>query len=59
MARYEREKKNAEGESTKARQLQNQVQAFTRTEAELRNQLNVYVDKFKQVRLTLAATFQS
>lgn len=52
MARYEREKKSAEGESTKARQLQNQVQAFTRTEAELRNQLNVYVDKFKQVGLT-------
>lgn len=49
MARYEREKKNAEGESIKARQLQSQVQAFTKTETELRNQLNVYVDKFKQV----------
>ncbi|KAH7177386.1 myosin-like coiled-coil protein-domain-containing protein [Fusarium sp. MPI-SDFR-AT-0072] len=48
MARYEREKKNAEGESTKARHLQAQVQAFTKTETELRNQLNVYVDKFKQ-----------
>jgi STE24 endopeptidase len=49
MARYEREKKNAETESNKSRQLQNQVQAFTKTETELRNQLNVYVDKFKQV----------
>ena len=49
MARYEREKKNAEAESGKARQLQSQVQAFTKTETELRNQLNVYVDKFKQV----------
>ena len=49
MARYEREKKNAESESTKARHLQAQVQAFTKTETELRNQLNVYVDKFKQV----------
>jgi DNA repair exonuclease SbcCD ATPase subunit len=49
MARYEREKKNAEAESTKARHLQGQVQAFTKTETELRNQLNVYVDKFKQV----------
>lgn len=49
MARYEREKKNAEAESTKARHLQAQVQAFTKTETELRNQLNVYVDKFKQV----------
>ncbi|KAM0374855.1 hypothetical protein ACHAO7_002807 [Fusarium culmorum] len=48
MARYEREKKNAEAESTKARHLQGQVQAFTKTETELRNQLNVYVDKFKQ-----------
>ncbi|KAF4463106.1 muscle-derived [Fusarium albosuccineum] len=53
MARYEREKKNAEAESTKARQLQAQVQAFTKTETELRNQLNVYVDKFKQVEDTL------
>lgn len=53
MARYEREKKNAENESTKARHLQAQVQAFTKTETELRNQLNVYVDKFKQVEDTL------
>ncbi|KAG8669473.1 hypothetical protein FPOAC1_008868 [Fusarium poae] len=53
MARYEREKKNAEAESTKARHLQGQVQAFTKTETELRNQLNVYVDKFKQVEDTL------
>ncbi|KAI9149533.1 CAAX prenyl protease [Paramyrothecium foliicola] len=53
MARYEREKKNAEAESTKSRHLQAQVQAFTKTETELRNQLNVYVDKFKQVEDTL------
>lgn len=49
MARYEREKKLAEAESTRARNLQAQVQTFTKTETELRNQLNVYVDKFKQV----------
>lgn len=49
QSRYEREKKNAEAESSKARHLQAQVQAFTKTETELRNQLNVYVDKFKQV----------
>ena len=49
MARYEREKKSAETETTKSRHLQAQVQAFTKTETELRNQLNVYVDKFKQV----------
>ncbi|KAI5461626.1 myosin-like coiled-coil protein-domain-containing protein [Mariannaea sp. PMI_226] len=53
MARFEREKKTAETESIKARHLQSQVQAFTKTETELRNQLNVYVDKFKQVEDTL------
>lgn len=53
QSRYEREKKSAEAESSKARHLQAQVQAFTKTETELRNQLNVYVDKFKQVRDTL------
>ena len=49
MARYEREKKNAESEATKARHLNAQVSAFSKTESELRGQLNVYVDKFKQV----------
>ncbi|KAI8240625.1 Alpha-taxilin [Colletotrichum sp. SAR 10_99] len=53
MARYEREKKLAEAEATRARNLQAQVQTFTKTETELRNQLNVYVDKFKQVEDTL------
>ncbi|PHH91100.1 hypothetical protein CDD83_1672 [Cordyceps sp. RAO-2017] len=53
LSRYEREKKNAEAEASKARHLQAQVQAFTKTETELRNQLNVYVDKFKQVEDTL------
>lgn len=49
LARFERERKSADSESTKSRHLQAQVQAFTKTETELRNQLNVYVDKFKQV----------
>ncbi|KAL7945424.1 myosin-like coiled-coil domain-containing protein [Trichoderma barbatum] len=53
LSRHDREKKNAESESTKARHLQAQVHAFTKTETELRNQLNVYVDKFKQVEDTL------
>ncbi|KAL7915002.1 myosin-like coiled-coil domain-containing protein [Trichoderma velutinum] len=53
LSRHDREKKNAEAESTKARHLQAQVHAFTKTETELRNQLNVYVDKFKQVEDTL------
>lgn len=49
LARYERERKNSEVEATRSRQLNSQVQTFSRTEAELRQQLNVYVDKFKQV----------
>ncbi|KAL7795336.1 myosin-like coiled-coil domain-containing protein [Trichoderma ceciliae] len=53
LSRHDREKKNAEAESTKARHLQAQVHTFTKTETELRNQLNVYVDKFKQVEDTL------
>lgn len=50
LARYEREKKNYEAELARSRQLNAQVQNFSKTEAELRHQLNVYVDKFKQVR---------
>lgn len=48
MSRFEREKKAADAESVKCRQLQAQVSNFTKTESELRAQLNVYVDKFKQ-----------
>lgn len=49
LAKYEREKKNYEAELARSRQLNAQVQAFSKTEADLRHQLNVYVDKFKQV----------
>ncbi|KAJ2982445.1 hypothetical protein NUW58_g6434 [Xylaria curta] len=49
MARYEQQKKAVEAEGNRARQLNNQVLTFTKTETELRNQLNVYVEKFKQV----------
>ncbi|KAI1505657.1 myosin-like coiled-coil protein-domain-containing protein [Biscogniauxia marginata] len=49
MARYEQQKKAAEAEASRARQLNSQVLTFTKTETELRNQLNVYVEKFKQV----------
>lgn len=49
MARYEREKKLAETEISRSRDLNNQVQTFSKTETELRGQLNIYVDKFKQV----------
>lgn len=53
LARYEKEKKAAEAENARSRQLNAQVQTFSKTETELRQQLNVYVDKFKQVMLTL------
>ncbi|KAK4177476.1 myosin-like coiled-coil protein-domain-containing protein [Triangularia setosa] len=49
LARFEREKKNYEAELTRSRQLNAQVQTFSQTESELRHQLNVYVEKFKQV----------
>ncbi|KHN95622.1 Taxilin [Metarhizium album ARSEF 1941] len=51
QSRYEREKKNGEAEASKARHLQAQVQAFTKTETELRKQLNIYVEKFKQKKV--------
>lgn len=50
LARYEKEKKAAEAENARSRQLNAQVQTFSKTETELRQQLNVYVDKFKQVK---------
>ncbi|KAI9742231.1 MAG: hypothetical protein M1818_004131 [Claussenomyces sp. TS43310] len=53
MARYERERKVAEQELSRSRALNAQVLTFSKTEAELRSQLNVYVDKFKQVEDTL------
>lgn len=49
MARYEREKAALDAETAQVRQLNNQIQAFTKTESDLRGQLNVYVEKFKQV----------
>lgn len=49
--RYDEQRRKAEEQATKCRQLSNQVSTFSFTEAELRNQLNIYVDKFKQVRL--------
>lgn len=56
LARYEKEKETVEQEASKSRQLNTQVATFSKTEAELRQQLNVYVDKFKQVGMSLAFT---
>ncbi|KAH6655138.1 myosin-like coiled-coil protein-domain-containing protein [Truncatella angustata] len=48
MARYDQQKKAAENEARKSSQLNSQVNTFHKTEMELRNQLNVYVEKFRQ-----------
>ncbi|KAL2021467.1 hypothetical protein VTK56DRAFT_7100 [Thermocarpiscus australiensis] len=53
LARYEREKKNYEAEVARTRQLTAQLQSEKRNEADLKHQLNVYVEKFKQVEETL------
>lgn len=49
-ARYEALRKAQESELSKSHQLTRQVSTFSQTENELRGQLNVYVEKFKQVR---------
>jgi hypothetical protein len=54
MARFDREKKTADAEVTRSRALNAQVLTFSKTETELRNQLNIYVEKFKQVRIVFA-----
>ena len=52
MARFERERKAAESETQKSKTLGAQVNTFSKTETELRNQLNIYVEKFKQVSVS-------
>jgi hypothetical protein len=49
IAKYDRERKAAEAEASRSRALNAQVLTFSKTETELRNQLNMYVEKFKQV----------
>lgn len=48
VTRYEHQRKLAENESTRSRTLSAQVSTFSQTETELRSQLNIYVEKFKQ-----------
>lgn len=55
MARYEQQRKAQEQEANKTRQLTTQVATFSQTETELRSQLNIYVEKFKQVRTSSIA----
>ncbi len=54
MARLEQQRKQQEAESSKSHQLTRQVSTFSQTETELRTQLNIYVEKFKQVSLPTA-----
>lgn len=49
IARHDQLKKAQETELSKSHQLTRQVSTFSQTENELRGQLNVYVEKFKQV----------
>lgn len=58
MARYERERKAAEQEMARSRALNAQVLTFSKTETELRSQLNIYVDKFKQAWFPFACYFE-
>ena len=53
LARAEEHRKRAEDEMKKSRTLNSQVSTFSQTETELRSQLNIYVEKFKQVGLSL------
>ncbi|CAG8457236.1 1032_t:CDS:10 [Ambispora leptoticha] len=52
-AKLQQQRQITEEEIAKANSLKDQVDAFTKTETELRKQLNVYVDKFKAVEETL------
>ncbi|KAB8265925.1 myosin-like coiled-coil protein-domain-containing protein [Aspergillus pseudonomiae] len=52
-AKYEEQRRAAENEAARCRALSSQVSTFSHTEAELRSQLNIYVEKFKQVEDTL------
>ena len=53
LARAEDQRKRAEDEAKKSRTLNAQVSTFSQTETELRSQLNIYVEKFKQAGLSL------
>ena len=57
LARAEEQRKRAEDEAKKSRTLNAQVSTFSQTETELRSQLNIYVEKFKQAGLSLPSLF--
>ncbi|TQV90898.1 alpha-taxilin [Cordyceps javanica] len=45
LSRFDREKKAAEAELAKMRQLQTQVQTLSKSETQLREELNLYIDR--------------
>lgn len=47
--KFEEQRRMTESETARCRALSSQVSTFSHTEAELRSQLNIYVEKFKQV----------
>jgi hypothetical protein len=49
MTLLEKQRRDHQMESSKSDQLTRQVSTFSQTETELRSQLNIYVEKFKQV----------
>lgn len=57
IAMLEQQRKTQEMESSKSHQLTRQVSTFSQTETELRSQLNIYVEKFKQVWLSKVGHF--
>ncbi|OQD73631.1 hypothetical protein PENDEC_c014G02247 [Penicillium decumbens] len=52
-SKFEEQRRTADNETSRGRALSAQVSTFSHTEAELRSQLNIYVEKFKQVEDTL------
>ncbi|KAK5693608.1 hypothetical protein LTR97_010177 [Elasticomyces elasticus] len=58
-ARHDALKKAQESELRKGDALTRQVSTFSQTENELRGQLNVYVEKFKQVRSLIQNEFRA
>ncbi|KAJ5964429.1 Taxilin family [Penicillium vulpinum] len=52
-SKFEEQRRAGEAEANRSRALTSQVSTFSHTEAELRSQLNIYVEKFKQVEDTL------
>ncbi|KAJ6782166.1 hypothetical protein PWT90_06977 [Aphanocladium album] len=58
LARFDRDKKATEAELTKMRQLQTQVQTLSRSETQLRTELNMYIEKLGEACNVKAALDQ-